>query len=62
MIELRNVAILLQKGQEQLQRGKKYYKIEQLIHYKVGQSLSRGACITKKSALLQSGTGVTDWG
>ena len=46
-----------------LQRGKRYYKVEQLIHYKLGQSLLYGgACITKKSALLPDGTGITYWG
>ena len=46
-----------------LQRGKRYYKVEQLIHYKLGQSLlNGGACITKKSALLPDGTGITYWG
>ena len=46
-----------------LQRGKRYHKVEQLIHYKVGQSLfHRGASITKESALLQSGTGITNCG
>ena len=29
----------------------------------MGQSLlHRGTCITKKSAVLQSGTGITNWG
>ena len=33
-----------------LQRGKRYYNVDWLIHYKAGQSLlNRGACITKKS-------------
>ena len=45
-----------------LQRGKRYYKVVQLIHDKLGQSLLKsGACITKKSALLQDGTGITNW-
>ena len=36
--------------------------MEQLIHYKMGQSLlHRGTCVTKKSVLLQSGTGITNW-
>ena len=37
--------------------------MEQFIHYKVGQSLlQRGTCVIKKSALLQKGTGITNWG
>ena len=31
-------------------------RVEQLIHYKVGQSLLQGACNTKKATLLKSGT------
>ena len=43
-----------------LQKKKKL--VEQSIHYKVGQSLlHRGACITKKAALLQK-IGVTEVG
>ena len=69
--ELQSVEILLQRGASLitkhhsyalLQRGKRYYKVEQLILYKVGQSLlHREACIRKKSALLQSGTGITNY-
>ena len=44
-------------------KGKRYYKVEQLIHYNVGQLLlHRGSCITKRSALLQIGTGITNRG
>ena len=44
-------------------KGKRYYKVQQLIYYKMGQSLlHRGTCITKKTTLLQTGTSITNWG
>ena len=37
-------------------------KLEQQIHYKVGQSLlRRGPCTNKEAALLQSVAGFTNW-
>ena len=36
--------------------------MRQLIYYKLGQILlHRGACITKKAALLPTGTSITNW-